>query len=90
MALITPVTVTTAITPIIPPGPRTGYRLTVKSGSGPVAFVYGDKQDDLTFAKGDEVGVGQTVVMTDERIVKYGVKAIVQSGTATVSAEIFV
>lgn len=90
MALITPVTVGTGPTLIIPAGTRVGYRITVKSG-GDTAFCYGDSNGlaELTFAKGDLVAAGQTVVQTDERIAKYAVYGIVASGTSTVSGEIF-
>lgn len=90
MALITPVTVGITPTLIIPAGTRVGYRITVKSGSD-VAFCYGDSDGatQLTFAKGDAVSNGQTVVQTDERIAKYPVYGIVSTGSATVSGEIF-
>lgn len=72
---------------ILPPGTRVGYRLTV-TGTADVAFAYGPTgATRLTFARGDRVASGQTVVQTDERIVRHGVYAITGGGASTVSAE---
>lgn len=82
------VTITDAITPVLPPAKsRWGYRLSHVSGN-PVAFAYGSTgSTELTFANGDRTVSGDRVQHHGLGIEQHGVFAITASGTAVVSVE---